>query len=174
MKCVIAILFLLFVSASAAGAQNLDKGREAFEKEDYKVALEQFLPLAEQGNAEAQYFVGVIYFENLGKVVPQDDITAVKWLRAAAERGFGSAQLHMGTAYYLGAGVIQDNVLAYMWFNLATGAQKWPVSETKNYKAIHVKRASVVRDRTLTRKMTRTEIKEAQRRSREWLDAHPR
>lgn len=32
----------------------------------------------------------------------------------------------------------------------------------------------VLRDRTLKRRMTRAEVKEAQRRSREWLDAHPR
>ena len=61
MKRLIALLFLLSVSASAADAQDLDKGREAFERRDYAAAFVQFLPLAKRGVAEAQFFIGAMY-----------------------------------------------------------------------------------------------------------------
>ncbi len=171
MKRLIALLFVLSVYAGSAAAQDLDKGREAYETEDYTAAYAHLLPLAEQGNAEAQYFIGLLY--SLGDAVPKDQIEGTKWIRAAAEQGLGSAQFHLGYAYNRGWGVTPDNVLAYMWANLATGAQKWPKNEADGYKTAHLKQARALRDKVLRRKMTDAEIKEAQRRTREWLDAHP-
>ena len=58
---------------------------------------------AEQGNADAQYNLGVMY--DNGRGVPQDDKTAVKWYRLAAEQGDASAQSNLGVMYGTGQGV---------------------------------------------------------------------
>ena len=48
-----------------------------------------------------------------------DDKTAVKWYRLAAEQGDALAQINLGVMYGRGLGVIQDNIYAHMWANLA-------------------------------------------------------
>lgn len=50
-----------------------------------------------------------------GKGVPEDDKTAVKWYRLAAEQGYARAQHNLGLMYYRGKGVIQNNGFAMMW-----------------------------------------------------------
>jgi hypothetical protein len=67
-----------------------DKGLEAAQKGDFATALREWRPLAEQGDAGAQYNLGVMYRQGQG--VPQDDKTAVKWYRLAAEQGHAEAQ----------------------------------------------------------------------------------
>ena len=73
---------------------------------------------AEQGDAEAQSVLGLMY--SLGLGVPQDSQEAVKWYRRAAEQGYAGAQGALGYMYAEGKGVPKDYVLAYKWFNLAT------------------------------------------------------
>lgn len=46
-------------------------------------------------------------------------IEAIKWYRLAAAQGHTSAQLKLGNIYELGRGVPQDDMLAYMWFDIA-------------------------------------------------------
>mgnify|MGYP001960971729 CR=1 FL=1 len=72
---------------------------------------------AEQGNARAQYNLGVMYEK--GKGVPQNHNTAVKWYRLSAEQGDVFAQHNLGVGYYKGTGVKQDYVYAHMWGNIA-------------------------------------------------------
>ena len=57
-----------------------------------------------------------------GKGVPQDDKTAVKWYRLAAEQGDFYAQNNLGLMYAKGQGVIKDNVYAHMWWNIAASS----------------------------------------------------
>ena len=38
-----------------------EEGKAAFDKGDYESALEQFEPLAESKNANAQYYLGILY-----------------------------------------------------------------------------------------------------------------
>ena len=171
MKRLIAVFFLLSVSASAAGAQDMDKGLKAYEKGDHAEAMAQILPLAEQGNVEAQFYIGELYDEDQNSA--HDDIAAAKWFKTAADQGLADAQTILGYAHKNGDGVPQDIVLAYMWFNLATGAQKWLNATPDKRRNAILKHARVMRDR-IAGDMTQAEIKEAQRRSREWLDAHPR
>jgi TPR repeat protein len=71
---------------------------------------------AEQGNAIAQFNLGVMYANGQG--VPKDYTIAVRWYRFAAEQGNASAQSNLGTMYGMGTGVIQDWVYAHMWGNL--------------------------------------------------------
>ena len=62
---------------------DFENAADAFEREDYETAYKLFLPLAEQGDADAQYNLGVMY--NEGEGVPQDYKEATKWFRLAAE-----------------------------------------------------------------------------------------
>ena len=64
------------------------------------------LCLAEQGDARAQYNLGVCYY--FGEGVEQDYEEAVKWYRKAAEQGYARAQYNLGVCYYNGEGVEQD------------------------------------------------------------------
>lgn len=59
--------------------------------------------LAEQGDADAQYSLGVRYF--CGHGVRQDYAEAAKWFRKAAEQGHATGQYYIANAYYHGRGV---------------------------------------------------------------------
>ena len=86
--------------------------------QDYKQAMKWYRLAANQGNADALFFLGNMYYE--GKGVPQDYREAVKWHRRAAAQGEARAQLSLGIQYYGGKeGVAKDNQYAYMWLSLA-------------------------------------------------------
>ena len=72
---------------------------------------------AEQGAANAQNDLGVMYYN--GEGVPQDYVEAVRWYRLAADQGFAVAQLNLGVMYDRGRGVPQDYVEAVRWYRLA-------------------------------------------------------
>ena len=81
-------------------------------KPDIKKLTQQ----ANQGNAIAQFNLGLMYAKGQG--VPQDDVQAVKWYRLAANQGNAIAQLNLGYMYYNGRGVPQDYAQAVKWFRL--------------------------------------------------------
>jgi len=108
--------FLLLIPLVAVSA-DFDVGFAAYERGDYQTALQEWLPLAEQGDAFTQYSLGVMY--DLGKGVPQDDEEAVKWYRLAAEQGYAAAQNNIGFMYDEGEGVPMDDTEAVMWYRLA-------------------------------------------------------
>ena len=110
-----AVLSLAFTQVTA---QDFNKGLEAAHAGDYATALKEFKPLAEQGYADAQYNLGVMY--ETGKGVLQDYAEAVKWYRLAAEQGYADAQNNLGVMYETGKGVLQDNLTAHMWYNIAS------------------------------------------------------
>ena len=72
---------------------------------------------AEQGEASAQYNLGLAYYTGLG--VEQDYETANQWFVSAAEQGHAYAQYSLGMSYLDGNGIIKDFVLAYMWLDIA-------------------------------------------------------
>ncbi len=73
---------------------GLKEGAAAQKRGDYATALRELRPLAEQGNAKAQYNLGVMY--DKGRGVPQDYAKAVGWWRKAAEQGDAKAQYKIG------------------------------------------------------------------------------
>jgi TPR repeat protein len=75
------------------------------------------LPLAELGDVEAQYNLGVMYDE--GTSVEQDFGKAAEWYRKAAEQGFVDAQANLGMMYYHGIGVSRDHKEAARWLQQA-------------------------------------------------------
>jgi len=116
---------------------------------------------AEQGDADAQYTLGVMYAT--GRGVPQNDGEAARWVRLAAEQGFAEAQGLLGTAYASGQGVPQDDIQAHMWLTLAAART---IGQAQGL-------VVGVRDDVAAR-MTPEQIAEAQRLAREWDLAHPR
>jgi uncharacterized protein len=108
---------------------------------------------AEQGDAEAQYSLGLMYDNSKG--VPKDDAQAAIWYRKAAEQGDANAQVALGEMYASGEGVPQDYGQAHMWFNLAA-------ADNLLHEFAGAKRDEVAA------KMTPDQIAEAQRMAREW------
>ena len=77
---------VLLGSVGMCDSADLQKGKNAFDSGDFATALRELTPLAEQGDANAQFFLGWMYYKGLG--VPKDDKTAVKWYKLAAEQGY--------------------------------------------------------------------------------------
>jgi cell division septation protein DedD len=135
--------------ASVAPAQDVKAGIEAWQKADYARAVTIWRPLAESGNADAQFNLGQAY--RLGRGVKIDlgaaqtwldraasqghvdaqatlglllfgngDQTAgARWLKQAAEQGETRSMLIYGTALFNGDGVPQDRVLGYAYVSRA-------------------------------------------------------
>ena len=87
-----AAMLLVTVGTLPAAAQTFDAALEAYVRGDYATALAGFQNYAEQGDATAQFNLGVMY-ANGGEGVPEDDAEAVRWYRLAAEQGYAAAQL---------------------------------------------------------------------------------
>ena len=79
------LLILCVCAAGSAAAGPLEEADAALDKGDYATATRLLRPLAEQGIADAQYNLGVMYYNGWG--VPQDYSAAVSWYRKAAEQG---------------------------------------------------------------------------------------
>ena len=92
-----------------------------------------------------------------GQGVTQDDKAVVKWSRKAAEQGNALAQYSLALMYANGQGVLQDYVMAHMYFNISA------VSGNKDA----IKSRGIVEER-----MTPSQIAEAQKLAREWVQAH--
>jgi uncharacterized protein len=75
---------------------------------------------AEQGDAEAQYNLGLALDE--GRGIPADPEGAFGWWLAAAEQGLAPAMARVGLAYATGRGVAVDPIEAHKWFVLARQA----------------------------------------------------
>jgi TPR repeat protein len=95
----------------------LGGGYQSYLKGDYAAAYNEWLPLAELGDAEAQYNLGVLYDEGAG--VEKDLSSAAGWYRKAAEQGFMDAQTNLGIMYVHGQGVPRDYHEAMKWFQQA-------------------------------------------------------
>ena len=77
------ILVLGFAAPAAAGP--LEDADAALHRRDYATAVRLNRPLAEQGNANAQYNLGTFYDNGLG--VPQDKVRAYMWFSLSAAQG---------------------------------------------------------------------------------------
>ncbi len=78
----------------------------------------ELLSSANDGNATAQYIVGVAYHAGMNNV-PQDDKKAVEWLTKSANQGFPEAQVMLATCFFKGQGVAKDDKKAIEWASKA-------------------------------------------------------
>lgn len=91
----------------------------AYDRANYKTALQVWLPTAEQGDADAQTNVGEIFERGLGG--EPNYAAALIWYQKAAEQGNARAQFNLGTLYEQGLGVAKDKMQALNWYRKAWG-----------------------------------------------------
>jgi uncharacterized protein len=146
--------------AAPLSAQSVKAGIDAWQRADYAAAVGIWRPLAEGGDADAQFNLGQAY--RLGRGVPLDlsaakiwferaarnghldaettlglltfqngdRVQGLKWLKAAADQGEPRALLVYGTALFNGDGVPQDRVLAYALVSRAAAQGLEPAKDT--------------------------------------------
>ena len=86
--------------------RNADDRREAAE------VVRMMTEAGEQGHAQAQYHLGVMYEQGKGGL-PQSDALAVEWYRKAADQGDAGGQVGLARMYHFGLGdVPQDSSMA--------------------------------------------------------------
>ena len=83
LKHAVAAMVLSFANPVVAGP--LEDANAAIKRRDYATAVRLIRPLAEQGNANAQYDLGTFYDNGLG--VPQDKVRAYMWFSLSAAQG---------------------------------------------------------------------------------------
>ena len=98
--------------------ESFQSGLNAFNNKDYKTAHILFSQLAEKGDANAQYTLGLMYGKGHG--VPKDNSKAIEWWQLAAEQGNVKAQTNLGWMYEKGKGVSKDTQKAQKWYQLAS------------------------------------------------------
>jgi TPR repeat protein len=115
------LVFLLFACglsvATPAFSDDVKTGWNAFTSGDYQKAKRIWEPLARQGDANAQYALGSLYYTGDG-VLKDYNITA-HWFLLASEGGHWHAQKTLSYMYAMGYGVEKDMVRAYMWANIS-------------------------------------------------------
>jgi TPR repeat protein len=171
---------------------DFQAGMDANIRGDYATALREWRPLAEQGDALAQYNLGVLYRN--GRGVPQDDVQARQWYAKAAAQGQAKAQYNLGTLYFNGDGVPKNYQQALRWFRLAAD-QGEPLAQTKiaimydegqgvphdivqayawySLAATNGDKAAAYLRGTIANQMTPAQIAEAQKLAGEWKPKTP-
>lgn len=93
----------------------------AYDRASRESALAVWLERARAGHAQAQYRVGEIHEDGMGR--PPDHAQAFHWYRQAAEQGYRKAQVALGYLYEMGQGVEQDLGESLRWYRRAAGAR---------------------------------------------------
>jgi TPR repeat protein len=75
--------------------------------------FEELVRKAEQGDAKAQYGLGLMYYN--GEGVSQDAAKALYWWMKAAEQGHAEAQFNVGVVYLKGEGTPRNTDEALKW-----------------------------------------------------------
>ena len=111
------VVAVVTVLALCGGAQaGLEEGIAAAQRSDRRTALAELLPLAERGDATAQYWVGWLYAV---LIRPADFEKAVHWYRKSADQGNSLGQGALGMMYDIGYGVPRDEQQAARWHRKA-------------------------------------------------------
>ncbi len=92
-------------------------GIVAYESGRYEEALRELLPLSQEGDANAEFMLGVMYY--YGRGVTRDEGLAAVWFYKSARKGNPSGQLAFGSLYIRGTGVSRDLGQAFVWLTLA-------------------------------------------------------
>jgi len=91
--------------------RKVKKGTQGMETWSSKIEA------AQQGDAEAQYNLGLCYLTGNG--VSQDYVEAIQWITKAAEQGYASAEFMLGLHYANGDGVRKSAAEAAKWYTKA-------------------------------------------------------
>lgn len=112
-RLVTPLLLTALIAAAFSAHAGLSEGLAAYDRAEYATALKELLPLAEAGNAKAQYRLGKMF--SLGQGRPPDNKEAAKWFHMATRQELAEAQGALGYLYLVGEGVSQNNDLALQW-----------------------------------------------------------
>ena len=135
---VIAVLGAGMVVIEPSASASEADARALLQKGDYDKAVAELKPLAEQGEASAQYLLAETYFGGHGGTMME----ALKWMTASADQGYAQAQARLGLMYGTGKGIAINNVEAYRWFSLA--AKRADPKQQRNLKTISETNRTVV------------------------------
>lgn len=80
------VISATLIIAWPVAASPWDDALDAYQRKDYSAYFHILVPLAQQGNAQAQHYVADLYFQGNG--VPQDYEQSLKWERLAAVQGY--------------------------------------------------------------------------------------
>ncbi len=100
----------LVVAATVPASADWAEVRRAFEDGDAVALVAALQPLAETGDADAQYNLGILY--DTGQGVPQDYREAARWYGMAGDQDHASALYNLGLLHFEGKGVERDEVKA--------------------------------------------------------------
>lgn len=114
------LCLLFFIPLSAPRADEFDDGAAYLQSGETERGIEILNGIGETGDAATQYKVGVA-------LINFSTEDGVRWIEAAAQRGFPEAQRDMGVFYESGNGVDKDLAYAFMWYYLAQERMKDPV-----------------------------------------------
>jgi hypothetical protein len=156
MKKITSSLLLIGLLSSGLCFAGFGEGVAAYHHGDFITAAREFRTLAEQGFAEAQYNLGVMY--DNGKGVPQNYAQAVQWYRKAAEQGVAEAQNNLGLMYAKGLGVPQKNEVAYALYNLSAAgdpSSNNPATNNRTALADKMTTSEIVAGQALTRELAK-------------------
>jgi hypothetical protein len=145
-------------ASTVSGQSATDRGSSGQRSSDQRVqakSLPELRKLADQGDAEAQWQMG-LRFHN-GEGVPHDDAQAMQWFQRAAEQGHVTAQGALGAYYFAARGVPKDLSKAYFWSVIAM-AQGDEVSKG--------------RLDLLASQMTRAQVYAARQQAEVWIHQH--
>lgn len=126
------LVFLFTVPPLILSAQTeknlISKGADLYFNEQYQEAYELLLPYADKGNADAEYYIGAIYF--WGKSIKKDQKTGWAYLEKSAQQGNMYAEFSLGIAYAFGDYVSEDMDKALKWLCRAKAQGHPDVLET--------------------------------------------
>jgi uncharacterized protein len=184
-RAIMASIFLVLNPPATARAGPLEAAVAATHNGEYALAHQLLRPLAEKGDARAQFNLGYLYANGWG--VQRDYAESAKWYQKAADQGLSVAQYNLGRAYSDGDGVVQDYTEAARWYQLAAD-QDYPAAQlslgiayaygqgvprdvVNAYMWISLSAIRGIQNKGLVelqRAMTPAQITEAQKLAREW------
>lgn len=115
LRIFLAASVLMFAAVAWSG--DFKKGWDAYSAGDYATALSEWQELADSGDANASYGMGLMYGNGFG--VDMLDDQAIKYYTAAADQGHADAQFNLAVMIQNGWGVPQSDEKANEWYLLA-------------------------------------------------------
>jgi hypothetical protein len=89
-----------------------------------------------------------------------DYATAIKEWRPLAEQGNASAQSNLGAMYVIGQGVLQNNIYAHMWFNIAASSGNSKAAENRTIVGEYMTSADISKAQELARQCVNKNYKD--------------
>ena len=123
--------FFALVDDSPIGQQDIDN------------AVADIAAAAEEGDAEAQYSMGVLH----GAVVSGEDASRVEWYRHAAAQGHAAAQASLGASYFIGLGVQQNYTEGLRWLLRSAPARACKDANTRWVRCMSTRGWGLIRTR---------------------------